>query len=88
LDRIDGVFYEKNRAAFYLFPGIDRERFDFKSGQDFAMRFLHECRVLVIPGTGFDWNEDIRFRIVMLPEAEVLTKAMEDLKGFLDRHRK
>ena len=33
------------------------------------MKFLHEQHVLVIPGGGFDWHEDLRFRIVMLPEA-------------------
>ena len=43
--------------------------------------------MLVIPGSGFDWHEDLRFRIVMLPEPAVLTKAMDDLKYFLSRHR-
>ncbi len=88
LDRIDGVSYVENKAAFYLFPGLEKEKFDFESAQDFAMQFLHECHVLVIPGTGFDWNEDMRFRIVMLPEPDVLSKAMNALGDFLDRHRK
>ena len=88
LDKIDGVFYEKNRAAFYLFPGLEKEKFTFKDGQDFAMKFLHESNVLVIPGNGFDWTEDMRFRIVMLPDPDVLTKAMKDLKHFLNHHRR
>ena len=88
LDRIDGVSYIKNRAAFYLFPALDKEKFDFKDAEDFAMRFLHESHILVIPGNGFDWTDDLRFRIVMLPEPAVLTKAMDDLKYFLSRHRK
>ncbi|MBR2897981.1 MAG: aminotransferase class I/II-fold pyridoxal phosphate-dependent enzyme [Oscillospiraceae bacterium] len=88
LDKIDGVEYVENKASFYLFPKIDKEKFDFESAQDFAMQFLHECNVLVIPGTGFEWSEDIRFRIVMLPEPEAIAKAMADLKTFLDRHRK
>lgn len=87
LDRIDGVSYVKSRAAFYLFPRLEKEKFDFESDEDFAMKFLHEQHVLVIPGSGFDWHEDIRFRIVMLPEPAVLTKAMDDLKYFLSRHR-
>ena len=87
LDRIDGVSYVKSRAAFYLFPKLEKEKFDFESDEDFAMKFLHEQHVLVIPGSGFDWHEDIRFRIVMLPEPAVLTKAMDDLKYFLSRHR-
>ena len=87
LDRIDGVSYIKSRGAFYLFPKLDKEKFDFESDEDFAMKFLHEQHVLVIPGSGFDWHEDLRFRIVMLPEPAVLTKAMDDLKYFLSRHR-
>lgn len=88
LDKIEGISYVPNHAAFYLFPGIDKEMFDFESGQDFAMKFLHEKHVLVIPGTGFDWQEDMRFRIVMLPDPNTLTKAMTDLKHFMKDHRR
>ena len=66
---------------------MEKEKFDFKDAHDFAMKFLHEQHVLVIPGGGFDWHEDLRFRIVMLPEPETLTKAMEDLAHFLKQHR-
>lgn len=87
LDSIKGVSYIENKAAFYLFPGIDLNQFDFKDAQEFAMKFLHEYHVLVIPGNGFDWHEGIRFRIVMLPEPDVLSKAMNDLEQFLNNHR-
>ena len=85
---IEGVTFLPNRASFYLFPGLDREMYDFADGYDFAMKYLHEKNVLVIPGEGFDWHEDLRFRIVMLPQPEVLRKAMLDLKDFLADHRR
>ena len=88
LSRIPGVRFLPNRACFYIFPGIDTRMYDFESDQDFALRFLHEKKILVIPGRGFDWHEDLRFRIVMLPEPEVLAKAMADLGDFLDGHRR
>lgn len=88
LGGMEGVRFTPNHAAFYLFPGISQEIYDFSSGQDFALRLLHEKHVLVIPGTGFDWSEDLRFRIVMLPEAETLRQAMEDIKDFLAAHRR
>ena len=88
LDKIDGVDYVPNHAAFYLFPRLDKSKFDFEDAHDFAMKFLHEQHVLVIPGDGFDWHEDLRFRIVMLPEPERITKAMEELCDFLDHHRR
>lgn len=88
LSRIPGVGFLPNRACFYIFPGIDTRMYDFESDQDFALRFLHEKKILVIPGRGFDWHEDLRFRIVMLPEPEVLSRAMADLGDFLDGHRR
>ena len=88
LSTIEGVSFVPNRAAFYLFPRIDEKMYDFKDGHDFAMQFLHEKHVLVIPGSGFDWTEDIRVRIVMLPEARELAGAMEKLKDFLKHHRR
>lgn len=88
LEMIPGVSFVPNRAAFYLFPGIDQEMYAFEDGHDFAMKFLHEKHILVIPGSGFDWNEDLRIRIVMLPEADKLRKAMEDMGDFLKAHRR
>ena len=88
LRKIPGVTQVPNRAAFYLFPGLERGAFDFRDDEDFAMQFLHEKHILVIPGHGFDWFEDLRFRIVMLPEPEQITKAMEMLGEFLEEHRR
>lgn len=88
LRKIEGVTMVPNHAAFYLFPGLEKDVFDFESDQDFAMQFLHEKKVLVIPGNGFDWHEDLRFRIVMLPEPERISRAMEDLGDFLNKHRR
>ena len=88
LRNIPGVTFHPNRACFYLFPGIDTRMYDFESDQEFALRFLHEKKILIIPGRGFDWHEDLRFRIVMLPEPEVLAGAMAELGDFLAGHRK
>lgn len=88
LQTIRGVSLVPNQAAFYLFPCLDKDQFDFSCAQDFAMQFLHDKHILVIPDQGFDWHEDLRFRIVMLPEPEVLRHAMEELADFLEKHRK
>ena len=88
LSKIEGVSFEMNHAAFYLFPRIDEKIYDFDDGHDFAMKFLHEKHVLVIPGSGFDWFEDIRVRIVMLPYAGELRHAMQEMGDFLQHHRR
>jgi len=87
LNKINGVNVVKNKAAFYIFPKIDKEKFDFKDDFDFCMKFLHEKHILVIPGGGFEWYEDLRFRIVMLPNTIELEKAIKELSSFLDNHR-
>lgn len=43
--------------------------------------------ILVIPGRGFDWQQPDHFRIVMLPEAKVLTDAVRRMGNFLDGYR-
>ena len=83
LDRIDGISYVKNSAAFYLFPKLDKEKFHITSDRQFAMDYLHAKHVLIIPGAGFDYPDNAHFRIVMLPEPERLAQAMRDLGDFL-----
>lgn len=87
LDRIEGVSYVKNSAAFYLFPRLDKEKFNITSDKQFAMDYLHAKHVLVIPGSGFDYPDNAHFRIVMLPDPERLSRAMEDLGDFLSDYK-
>lgn len=87
LDKIPGISYVRNNAAFYVFPKIDTKRFNISSDRQFAMDVLHATRVLFIPGSGFDWAEPDHFRIVMLPEAPVIEKAIGDIGVFLETYK-
>lgn len=88
LDKIEGITYVKNSAAFYIFPKLDIKKFNITDDQQFAMDYLHEKHVMIIPGRGFSWDTPDHFRIVMLPEAEQIAKAMRDLGDFLkDYHQ-
>ena len=87
LDKIEGISYVKNSAAFYIFPKLDVKRFNITDDQQFAMDYLHSKNVMIIPGRGFSWKEPDHFRIVMLPKAEQLAKAMRDLGDFLKDYR-
>ncbi len=88
LEKIEGLTFVKNKAAFYLFPKLDIEKFNIHDDQQFAMDYLHSKNVMIIPGRGFSWDKPDHFRIVMLPEPEVLAKAMRDLGDFLkDYHQ-
>ncbi len=87
LDRIDGISYVKNRAAFYLFPKLDVQKFHITDDKKFARDLLHATGILVVPGSGFDWQEPDHFRLVMLPEAEQLRGAITRMGNFLDGYR-
>ncbi|MBQ3865815.1 MAG: aminotransferase class I/II-fold pyridoxal phosphate-dependent enzyme [Clostridia bacterium] len=87
LETIEGVSFVKNRAAFYLFPKIDKSVYPITDDTDFAMDLLHAKKLLVIPGSGFGWPGNDHLRLVMLPQKEILKKAMEDLGDFLADYR-
>ncbi len=87
LDKIEGLSYVKNSAAFYLFPKLDIKKFNITDDQQFAMDFLHSKHIMIVPGSGFNWREPDHFRIVMLPEPETLANAMKELGDFLKDYR-
>ena len=87
LDKIEGISYVKNVAAFYLFPKLDVKKFNITSDKAFARDLLTETGILVVPGSGFDWPDPDHFRIVMLPEAGELRAAMERMGNFLDGYK-
>lgn len=87
LAKIDGISFVKNSAAFYLFPRLDIKKFNITDDKKFARDLLHATNILLIPGSGFDWKVPDHFRIVMLPEAEVLRDAMRRMGEFLDGYQ-
>jgi len=84
LDTIDGISYVRNKAAFYLFPKLDVKKFGITNDKVFARDLLKATNILIVPGSGFDWDEPDHFRIVMLPEAPQLHEAMLRMGRFLD----
>ena len=87
LEKIDGISFVKNNSAFYIFPKLDVKKFHITNDKQFASDLLHATNILLVPGSGFDWNEPDHFRIVMLPEAEVLADAVRRMGEFLDGYR-
>ena len=83
LDKIDGISYVKNSAAFYLFPKLNLKAFGLKSDREFAKKLLDEKHILVIPGSGFNCADNDHFRIVMLPEESELRNAIKSIGDFL-----
>lgn len=87
LSKIDGISVVKNKAAFYLFPKIDIEKFGFASDKEFAMKLLEAENILVVAGSGFYCKDNKHFRIVALPKEEDIITAVGKIKRFLDKSK-
>ena len=87
LNDIPGVTAVKPKAGFYIFPKLDVKKFNITDDEKFALDLLHEKRLLVVHGGGFNWKKPDHFRVVYLPRIEVLGDAMRDLGDFLSRYR-
>lgn len=87
LNEIPGITAVKPKAAFYIFPKIDIKKFNITNDEQFALDLLHEKRVLIVPGKGFNWHKPDHFRVVYLPRMDVLQECMEDLSDFMAHYR-
>ena len=57
--------------------------------KDFALRLLNEEYVLVVHGSGFSKQYGQgHFRMVFLPNLEILNEAFDRIEHFLKTHRK
>ena len=87
LNSIPGITAVKPKAAFYIFPKIDTERFNITDDEQWALDLLREKKILVVHGRGFNWHEPNHFRVVYLPRIEVLKDAMGKLADFMATYR-
>ena len=84
---IPGVSCVKPRAALYMFPRLDPEVYPIADDQQFFLDVLQETRVMLVQGTGFNWEAPDHFRIVFLPHEDDLREAIGRLARFLERYR-
>lgn len=87
LGKIDGISCVKNKAAFYVFPKLDRKKFNITDDKKFAHDLLYATKILIVPGSGFEWRAPDHFRIVMLPQKDVLKNAVQRMGNFLDGYK-
>ena len=87
LAKIDSISFVKNKAALYIFPKLDCKKLNITDDKKFAHDLLHATNILIVPGSGFEWKEPDHFRIVMLPEANILKDAIHRLGCFLDTYK-
>ncbi|MGL4604503.1 MAG: aminotransferase class I/II-fold pyridoxal phosphate-dependent enzyme, partial [Iodobacter sp.] len=88
LTAIPGVSCVKPRAALYMFPRLDPAIYPITDDQQFILELLQEEKVLLVQGTGFNWQQPDHFRVVFLPNVDDLTAAIARIARFLENYRK
>ena len=84
---IPGVTCVKPMGALYLFPRLDRDRFNLRSDERLVLDLLRQERMLLVQGTGFHWPEPDHVRLVFLPVVDELVDAAGRLRRFLESYR-
>jgi alanine-synthesizing transaminase len=87
LNEIPGVSNVKPSGALYCFPRLDPEIYRIEDDEQFVIDLLRSKKILVTHGTGFNWFEPDHFRLVTLPDADVLTEAIGRIADFLATRR-
>jgi len=87
LNDIPGVSCVEPRGALYCFPRLDPDVYPIDDDQEFVIDLLRAKKILVTHGTGFNWFAPDHFRLVTLPDTEVLTEAIGRIADFLETKR-
>ncbi len=87
VDEIDGLSMVAPKGAFYAFVKVEPE-YGKRWKNDWAyVRALLKEGVVVVPGSGFSsLLEDIYFRIVFLPQLDVLGNALDRIEKFMSKN--
>lgn len=88
MNEIPGISAVKPKAAFYIFPKIDRNMYDIQDDEQFVLDFLKQEKVMLVQGRGFNWTEPDHFRIVYMPRVDELAMIQEKMTRFLHQYRK
>ena len=84
LNSMPGLSCTNPKGAFYAFPKIEQNKFD--SDKEFVMELLNSKGVLTVHGSGFGKQYGSgHFRLVFLPNLNVLDSALDKIEEFVSQ---
>jgi len=87
INSIEGIEVQSSGGAFYMFVRLTDSKWQ-DNDKEFVLKLLHEEHVLVVHGSGFSPELGRgHFRIVYLPNIDILNEAFDRIERFLERHR-
>ncbi|WNO09927.1 pyridoxal phosphate-dependent aminotransferase [Teredinibacter sp. KSP-S5-2] len=87
IEKIEGLSCVKPQGAIYLFPKIDTKMYKIEDDQQLILDFLIREKILLVQGSAFNYPTPDHFRIVFLPTAEDIRKAIRRFGEFLQHYR-
>jgi aspartate/methionine/tyrosine aminotransferase len=82
INEMHGLSCPIPKGAFYAFPKIENNK--YKSDKEFVLELLKSKGVLTVHGSGFGTKYGSgHFRMVFLPEINVLEKALDKIEEFM-----
>ena len=87
LTSIPGVSCVKPLSAMYLFLKLDPKMYAIEDDQKFILDLLIEQKVLVVQGSGFNWEDNNHLRVVFLPNEDELKEAIKRIDKYLGQKR-
>ena len=87
INSIEGLEVQSSGGAFYMFVRLTDSKWQ-DNDKEFVLKLLDEEHVLVVHGSGFSPELGRgHFRIVYLPNIDILNEAFDRIERFLERHR-
>lgn len=84
LNAIPGISCVKPEGAFYAYPQLHMEQPD----SHFVSELIKETGVVVVPGSGFGQVPGTQhFRVVFLPNEQILEKAYKNIGSFFEKYQ-
>ena len=87
INSIPGISCVKPQGALYLFPKLDPSVYPIADDEKLMLKILKEEKILLVHGRAFNWPDPDHFRIVFLPNTDMLNSAMDGLERFFHRLR-
>ncbi len=87
LEAIPGVSCVRPAGALYAFPRLDPDVHEIRDDAKLVLDLLLQEHILLVQGTGFNWPNHDHLRVVTLPEARVITEAIERMGNFLASYK-
>ena len=87
LTAIPGVSCVKPKSAMYLFFELDPALYPIENDEMFVLELLKEQHLLIVQGSAFNCQDTQHFRLVFLPDKDLLVEAIARLANFLLAYR-